>query len=265
MALLIALVAWTASSPTEAIEPAPYWAFFPANALRGSWPGPTASSASLAAAAPSVVGKGRAGMASCASCHGLSGTGAPQTSSLTGLSAPYIQAQLAAFRRGDRANPVAGGKLGAVEDMVAVAKTMRPDEDVEAAAYFSRLAPSPMTRLVESADAPGAGGEPLGRRIVELPQDGAVSLAYAPVGSIARGKALVAAGGCVGCHGADLEGLDDIPALAGRSPLYLVRQLWGFKTGARGGADAAPMTAWAAAFTPDDMVAVAAYIASLPP
>ena len=81
------------------------------------------------------------------------------------------------------------------------------------------------------------GTEPLGQRIIEMPEDLARTelrdaasgfVAYVPPGSIKRGESLVKTGGartvaCGTCHGADLKGLGPVPPLAGRSPSYTVR------------------------------------------
>ena len=42
---------------------------------------------------------------------------------------------------------------------------------------------------------------------------------------------------CGSCHGADLRGAGLVPPIAGRSPTYILRQLIGFRTGARAGAE----------------------------
>jgi cytochrome c553 len=55
------------------------------------------------------------------------------------------------------------------------------------------------------------------------------------------------------------------PPLAGRSPTYLFRQLYGFSTGARGGDAALPMRGVVARLTQTDMIALAAYVGSLKP
>jgi cytochrome c553 len=55
-----------------------------------------------------------------------------------------------------------------------------------------------------------------------------------------------------------------IPPLAGRYPTYIVRQLLAFKTGARYTAASQPMQAVVARLSVEDMIAVAAYAASLP-
>jgi cytochrome c553 len=140
----------------------------------------------------------------------------------------------------------------------------------------STVDPSSLMRLATPAD----GTEPLGNRIVELGENDTALryrdshsgyVAYVPIGSIGAGKVLVnspRADGmppCASCHGAKLTGLGDIPAIAGRPPTYLVRQLWAFQSGDRAGVSAAPMELVAATLTADEMLAIAAYLASLAP
>jgi cytochrome c553 len=67
------------------------------------------------------------------------------------------------------------------------------------------------------------------------------------------------------CHGATLKGLGDWPALAGRHPNYIVRQLWNMQNGDRSGAAMALMKPVVEKLTNDDMLAIAAYAASLAP
>jgi len=130
-----------------------------------------------------------------------------------------------------------------------------------------------------------ARSEPLVGRILETPIDLVKSedlddprsgySAYVPMGSIARGRELATVGigggtaqrdrggACVLCHGAELRGMGDAPPIAGRSPSYLVRQLYDFKTGARNGRLSALMQPVAARLTTSQMTDLAAYIASL--
>jgi cytochrome c553 len=71
---------------------------------------------------------------------------------------------------------------------------------------------------------------------------------------------------CGLCHGPDLMGVADVPPIAGRSPSYLVRQLWDMQQGTRNGASAMLMKLIVANLTEEDMVAIAAYVSSrLPP
>src|SRR5437763_1640291 len=154
--------------------------------------------------------------------------------------------------------------------------------------------PGVWTKVVETATVPktyvGAGAmrfavleggtEPLGSRIIVLPQDAARAqsrdphsgfIDYVPVGSIAKGKALVSGGGsgqtvpCAICHGATLKGLGEVPGIAGRPPIYVVRQLNDMQNGNRTGSLAELLKAVLAKPTIEDMVAIAAYLGSLEP
>jgi cytochrome c553 len=122
----------------------------------------------------------------------------------------------------------------------------------------------------------------LGNRIMEtprVPEDQDVwrdphssFMAYVPVGSLAKGKGLVETGdngrilACSGCHGAQLQGNGtNIPPLAGRSPSYIARQLYDMSSGERVGTWTSVMATVVTALTPDDIVNVSAYIASMQP
>src|SRR6266581_2508694 len=120
--------------------------------------------------------------------------------------------------------------------------------------------------------------EPIGQRIIELPEDAEKAelrdghsgfVAYVPKGSIAKGEALALTGGdhvengkivkgktvaCAVCHGPQLKGLGNVPGLAGRSPIYLIRQLYDFKHGARTGKEVALMIPVVVGLTQDDML-----------
>ena len=122
--------------------------------------------------------------------------------------------------------------------------------------------------------------EPLGTRIIETPEDlqrtklrddASSFIAYVPTGAVARGSNLVMTGGngrtetCTVCHGPQLRGLGPVPALAGRSPSYIARQLYDLQTGVRNGAWSDLMDATVANLTVEDIVNIAAYTASLEP
>jgi cytochrome c553 len=70
---------------------------------------------------------------------------------------------------------------------------------------------------------------------------------------------------CTGCHGADLRGNDVVPTIAGRSPTYLFRQLYDFKSGARKGPNSDTMKPAVERLTVADTIALVAYSASLAP
>ena len=236
---------------------------------------------------PEIVATGRKPARACALCHLPTGDGHPESSSLAGLPAAYLVRQMAEFRNGGRKGIRANA-------MIDIAKAMS-DEDVRAASeYFARLKPGVSTRVVETATVPktyvgsGAmrfaspegGTEPLGNRIIVLPQDASRAQSrdphsgfvdYVPVGSVARGKALVTGGGsgqtlpCATCHGAALKGLGEVPGIAGRPPIYIVRQLNDMQSGNRTGSLAELMKAVVAKLTIEDMAAIAAYLGSLEP
>ena len=126
-----------------------------------------------------------------------------------------------------------------------------------------------------------AGGtEPIGERILEMPinveqfehrDTRSQFIAYVPKGSIAKGEALARTGGagittpCATCHGPDLKGIAAVPGIAGRSPSYLVRQLYDFQQHARAGSMGAPMADVVGKLSHGDMISLAAYAASLKP
>jgi cytochrome c553 len=128
-------------------------------------------------------------------------------------------------------------------------------------------------------DTKQTGTEPIAGRVIELPEDAEHAelrdphssfMAYVPPGSIKRGQQLVSGGNgrtvrCTLCHGNDLKGMGPVPGLAGRSPIYVVRQLYSFQQGMRQGLWGDLMKEATAKLTVDDMVALAAYTASLEP
>jgi cytochrome c553 len=127
---------------------------------------------------------------------------------------------------------------------------------------------------------PEGGTEPLGNRIIVLPQDPDAVVkrdprsgfvAYVPLGSIKKGEALVMTGGgdktvaCSKCHGEGLKGWGNVPRLAGLHPTYIARQLYLFQDGRRDGTDARLMKRSVERLTDDDILNISAYLASLDP
>jgi cytochrome c553 len=243
-------------------------------------------------AMPDVVAHGRPPeVRACGVCHRVEGTGGPENASLAGLPAAYIAQQMADYKSGAR--KFAGPQRVPVLLMTAIAKATS-DEDIQAAAaYFSSLKPKPVIKVIEADTIPktqiarvfyalvkDGGTEPIGERIVETPVNAeqfehrdsrSQFIAYAPKGSIAKGEALVKTGGagittpCATCHGPDLRGAASVPGIAGRSPSYLVRQIYDFQQHARAGSGAAQMLPVVEKLSPDDMISLAAYVASLQP
>jgi cytochrome c553 len=122
--------------------------------------------------------------------------------------------------------------------------------------------------------AEGGAMEPLKGEIVEVPDDNLRAeardtrmgwIAYVPPGSLSKGKQLAAKHQCSVCHGAALQGIGPVPALAGRSPSYTMRQLFDMKSGARHGPWAELMKPIVGGLSTEDMMSLAAYTASLQP
>lgn len=240
---------------------------------------------------PEVVSRGRKpDVWACGYCHRADGPGGPENAALAGLPAAYFSQQMADYKSGARKTSVPKRNI---DLMISIAKAATDDEVNAAAAYFSTLKPKSIIRVVESDTVPKtqvAGWflapvktgdkEPISQRIIEVPEDQqqfeyrdarARFIAYVPIGSIAKGEGLVKSGGsgkttqCGSCHGSDLKGIGSIPGIAGRSPSYNVRQLYDYKSGARAGVGSALMKAVVAKLGEDDMVSIAAYLASQAP
>jgi len=240
---------------------------------------------------PEVVSQGRKpDVSACGFCHRASGTGGPENASIAGLPRAYIVRQMQEYKSGARSTAVP--KRAPTRLMIAAAKAITDAEVEAAAAYFSALKPVARIRVQESATAPQifvanwffaaspvGATEPLGQRIVEVPEDlaqfeardsHARFVAYVPQGSVSRGESLVKTGGgktvpCATCHGANLKGTDDIPSIAGRSPTYMLRQLFEVKVGVRRGAKADQMAPTVAKLSLDDMIDIAAYLTTQEP
>jgi cytochrome c553 len=241
---------------------------------------------------PSIVAHGRQPLVrSCAYCHYPNGKGRPSNGGVSGLPVSYFIQTLHDFRDGLR-KPGDSRKAN-VNQMIAFAKNMTPDEMRTAAEYFASIPWTQWVRVVEARmvpkteaegsiffKAPGKGMEPIGMRIIETPENDEQSeplrnprsgfVAYAPPGSIRKGEALVTTGGngrtvaCANCHGEDLRGSGPVPGIAGRSPSYLARQMFDIQAGTRRGEWAELMKPVVAKLTNEDMVNIVAYVSSRP-
>jgi cytochrome c553 len=221
----------------------------------------------------------------CIGCHLPQGLGHPENSRLAGSTAAYLALQLADFRSGARGGEGAG-------NMNKFAKLLTDDEVRASSTYFASLKPTPWTKIVETDTVPktyfegtrrlqtdDGSTEPIANGIIEVPKNKylveyrdphASFVSYVPFGNIKKGEALVSTGGgktvpCATCHGAGLTGIADVPDIAGRSPGQIAREIYYFQTGDRGGPSAALMQPVVANPTGDDVLAIAAYVASLTP
>jgi cytochrome c553 len=237
-------------------------------------------------AMPAIVKSGRANVRACAYCHLPNGAGRPDTASLAGLTENFIKEQIETFKMGSRKGSKADRAPQKMMNQIAANLT---DEEVAAAAkYFSALQLGTYVKIVETDTVPktivaddmlvkdpAGGTEPIGERIIEVPENSesarnrdsrATYIAYVPKGSLQKGKTFVTGGAtpCIACHGADLHGRGDVPHIAGRSPSYIIRQLYDIQKGARAG-NVAPMQMVASGLHLDEMIAIAAYVASREP
>ncbi len=238
---------------------------------------------------PEVFVHGRApDVRGCGMCHMPNGKGRPENAPIAGLPYAYVVQQLADFKNDLRAS--ADVRKTNTTQMIQAAKAMTDEEIKAAAEYIASLKYTPWVRVVETDTIPkmriagnvffpiaDGGTEPLGNRIVETPEDAerfelrdphSGFVAYAPRGSIAKGAALASSGGnktlpCNVCHGQDLNGLGPMPGVAGRSPSYIMRQLWDIQQGTRKGLWSPLMKQVVAKLSQEDMLNLSAYVASL--
>jgi cytochrome c553 len=238
---------------------------------------------------PEIVLHGRTPRTyACGYCHLPAGQGRPENAALAGLPAAYIVQQVADIKSGAR-RVWHGAAFKPSEYMREVAADVSDADLAAAAEYFSeqslrsralvsersRIPRMRATAWIYITD-PAGGEETLGRRLIEWAPDirrhelrdaDMRYRVFVPPGSLARGREISTTGRrlaqpCGNCHGARLQGTDSIPALAGRSPSYLLRQLVAFQSKDRAGATAAPMQAEVAHLNMTDMIAVAAYAAA---
>ena len=238
---------------------------------------------------PDIVAHGRkeVNARACALCHLTSGGGHPESAGIAGLPTGYFIRQMEEMKSGVR-------KGARATSMIPIAKALGEADFKAAAEYFGSLKSPVWYKVVETDMVPksylgnGAmrfpvehgGTEPIGNRIIELPQNdhGAESrdprvgfVAHVPTGSIKKGETLVTTGAggktitCAICHGAELKGLGDVPPIVGRSPMYVYRQLNDIRIGTRAGAMTPLMKAVVDKLTDDDMISIAAYLVSKAP
>lgn len=243
---------------------------------------------------PEIVAKGRqaAKITACSLCHRAHGRGQPENAPVSGLPVSYFVGTMNDYRNGLRKS--SDPKKNNAAAMVNFAKSMTDEEIKAAAEYFGSIPYAsskpwiavnetmtvPKVRYVGNLAEPiGTETEPIGKRIIEVPEDIEMKdkyrsphhgfLAYVPVGSIRRGRDLVTTGGkgktlpCAVCHGTNLEGLGPVPGIKGRSPSYMVRQMHDMQTGSRNGEWAQLMKPVVARLTNDDLIDIAAYVASV--
>lgn len=161
----------------------------------------------------------------CGGCHGAGGSSLSQHyPSLAAQPAPYLSAQLHHFADGQRANP----------NMGPLAMSLSEADIKFLSEYYAR---KPAIENRSFRPDPGL---------------------------LEQGKALVAAGACAGCHGAQLMGQAGFPRLAGQGYDYVLAQFEEFATDKRSEATGT-MKRISLGASAQDRQAIATYLASLPP
>src|SRR3954454_24324674 len=162
---------------------------------------------------PEIVAHGRRpDVRACALCHYPNGKGRAENAPIAGYPVAYFVQQMADFKNGNRKS--ADPKKANTNVMITIAKAMTDDEIKAAAEYFGSMKWTPWIKVVETATVPKTytsvgmyvpaeegGTEPLGDRIIEVPENAEASevlrnprsgfIAYVPKGSIEKGKELV--------------------------------------------------------------------------
>lgn len=238
-----------------------------------------------------VARSSSAEVVACGYCHLPNGQGRPENAGLAGQPFEYIVQQMEDYRNGLR--KTGEPRMGPPARMMRIGAAATEEQSRVAAEYFSSIDYKPWIRVVETDMVPvtrfagtifqvveGGGEEPIGSRVVETPadlhlfelrDDATGFIAYVPRGAVARGADLVNTGGdgrtvaCTICHGADLRGMGPVPALAGRSPSYMARQLYDLQQGNRDGAWSGLMDRAVRGLSVEDIVNIVAYTASLDP
>ena len=169
-------------------------------------------------------------MQTCSICHGIDGNStSPAFPRLAGQQAPYLEAQLKAFRDHTRADQ------DAQDYMWGWAAPLNDQTIKELATYYAAQKPLP-----------GKQTDPAtmerGKRIYE----GGIPSQNIPA--------------CAACHGQNAQGNKNFPRLAGQHASYLIKQLKVFHSQERPAAIA--MHEIVKTLTPEEMEAVAAYLQS---
>jgi cytochrome c553 len=209
---------------------------------------------------PDIVMTGRRPDArACGLCHYPNGRGRPENAGLDGLPSAYFTQQIADFKRDLRKSAETRKTNTAI--MTAIAKALTVEE-VKASAETASLKRTAWIRVVEAATVPktrlsggmflpleGSETEPIGDRIIEVPEHPDQTelrdsrsgfVAYAPVGSLKKGEALVTTGGgrTIACRRVPRRGSVSVSARArvgGTIAQLPARQLYDMQAGTRKG------------------------------
>lgn len=166
----------------------------------------------------------------CASCHGVAGQSiSPTFPNLAAQKAPYLEAQLKAFKDQSRGDPDAQAYMWGMASQLS-------DVMISGLAhYYAKQPPAPG----QSKDLALVGR---GKQVFE---QGIPAEKIPP---------------CASCHGAHAEGMESFPRLAGQHAPYLLKQLLVIQNALR---NAPVMHGIVKELTRDQMLAVATYLESI--
>lgn len=166
----------------------------------------------------------------CAACHGAAGISVnPEWPNLAGQHASYIAKQLGHFKAGTRKN-----------DLMSAMAAGLSDEDMQALGAHFASQPPVVGTADEKLVAAGAAIYRGGNKTTGVPA-------------------------CMACHGPRGTGNPGAayPALSGQHATYTERQLNAYKSGERSTDAGSIMRTIAARMTPEEIAAVASYVAGL--
>lgn len=170
----------------------------------------------------------------CANCHGIDGNAtSPNFPNLAGQPQPYLVSQLKGFRSHDRRDPAG------FEYMWGLSRSLTDAQIEGLADYYAHQVP--VSPPGDADDATLQAGQAI--------FDHGVPARQVPA--------------CASCHGAQGQGHDSFPRLAGQHADYVIKQLAVFqRTEER--PDGAVMTVVAHGLREQDFASVAAYVQALP-
>lgn len=175
-------------------------------------------------------GKGKA--LTCTACHGPEGNSVnPLWPNIAGQNAPYVQAQLKAFKAGERQDPL----------MTSQAMLLSDEDMADLAVYFEGL--------------------PMAAQAVKDPSSVALGESLYRGGNLETGVAA-----CLACHGPSGDGnpAAKYPALRGQHADYIAKQLRDYASGARtSDGKTRVMRDIAARLGDDEIAAISSYVQGL--
>lgn len=197
------------------------------------WLGAQASSAESIGA--QIAAKGIGSVPACATCHGMKGQGNPQANfpRLAGMGASYLAEQLTDYAAGTRNNPI----------MTPFAKQLTAAQIHDLAEYYAHLPTAKVPTLPTATTAQEKMAQDL----------------------LVHGDWSRTIPSCFACHGPNGVGVKpSFPALVGQSATYTEEQLNAWQQDHRPAGAGGLMAAVAKRLKPDEITAIASYLAKIP-